>query len=216
MPPEYYHPEEPVAKHGQVLPHWQQGEVYVFVTWRLADAIPQSKLRKLAEHRRIWLDLHPQPWAEEVEGEYHRRFSNEVDRWLDAGSGSCILRNSEMNQLVAGALHHFDGSRYELDSYAVMPNHVHVIFRPLYPHKLAAILHSWKRHTARQINHILGRSGELWQERYWDRLLRHPLHHLLCRQYVRDNPVKSGLRKGEYSVWERSFPYSDSDSENVK
>ena len=169
MPPEYFMPDANVSMHGLKLPHWQQGNVYQFVTWRLADAIPQSRLRPLAEHRKAWLEVHPQPWDERVEREYHDRFSDAVDAWLDAGAGACVLRNHDINNMVAGALHHFDNQRYVLDSYVVMPNHVHIIFQPLNGHEVAGIVKTWKGFTSRQINQQLGRQGTLWQERYWDR-----------------------------------------------
>ncbi|HSJ02768.1 MAG: transposase [Verrucomicrobium sp.] len=183
--------------------------MYLFVTWRLADAIPRSQLKALVDHRKAWLELHPKPWDARTEAEYHARFSQKVDAWLDAGSGTCVLRSPTAAQIVAGALHFFDGQRYLLDSYVVMPNHVHVIFSPRHEFTMAEILHSWKRHTARQINLLLRREGELWQERYWDRLLRDPLHHLMCRVYIRQNPAKAKLRDGEYILWERPMPMED-------
>ena len=41
-------------------------------------------------------------------------------------------------------LRRFDGERYEIASFVVMPNHVHVLFRPLGEHALPEILKSWK------------------------------------------------------------------------
>lgn len=204
-PPEYYMPLEAVDAHGQRLPHWDQGTVYQFVTWRLADAIPQSRLRQLAEHRKLWLTNHPPPWDERVEREYHETFSSAVDAWLDAGSGACILRDPTVHQIVAGALRHFDGERYALDSFVVMPNHVHVIFQPMAAHPVAKVVKSWKGFTSREINRHCGTQGALWQERYWDRLLRSPLHHVMCREYVRLNPTKAHLREHQYAWWERPF-----------
>jgi hypothetical protein len=42
--PEFHHPDRETLKHGADLPHWQQDEVTQFVTFRLADSMPQSKL----------------------------------------------------------------------------------------------------------------------------------------------------------------------------
>jgi putative transposase len=43
------------------LPHWQQNGAVYFVTFQLADALPQSVLELWAEERNIWLKWHPLP-----------------------------------------------------------------------------------------------------------------------------------------------------------
>jgi len=40
----YFNPDEPVASLGGNLPHWRQQGVTYFVTFRLADSLPQAKL----------------------------------------------------------------------------------------------------------------------------------------------------------------------------
>jgi type I restriction enzyme R subunit len=65
------------------LPHWQQGEAWVFVTWRLGDSLPKAKLDHWKEERDIWLKHHPMPWDEKAETNYHERFSRQIDEWLD-------------------------------------------------------------------------------------------------------------------------------------
>jgi hypothetical protein len=42
--PEFYNPAGDTQKHGVKLPHWQQGEVTQFVSFRLADSLPRTKL----------------------------------------------------------------------------------------------------------------------------------------------------------------------------
>lgn len=180
------------------LPHWQQGEAWVFLTWRLTDSLPKALLDAWKLERDIWLARHPEPWDEEKEDEYHARFSEQLDAWLDQGSGSCVLRNPPNAQTVADALLHFDGDRYKLASFVVMPNHVHVLFQPKDRHTLPAIVKSWKGFTAREINMRLGKTGALWQEDYWDRLMRNEQHFFKVMEYIRENPVKAKL-EGRHS-----------------
>ena len=78
-------PFSPIDQHQHRLPHWQQGAVYYFVTWRLADSLPREKLERWNEDRAVWNRLHPRPWDEETEFEYHKKFSAAMDNWLDAG-----------------------------------------------------------------------------------------------------------------------------------
>lgn len=70
--------------------------------------------------------------------------------------------------IVQRALQCFDGERYELGAWVVMPNHVHVVIRPFPGEALAKILHSWKSFTSHQINQQLGRSGPLWHRGYFN------------------------------------------------
>ncbi|MFZ4777006.1 MAG: molybdenum cofactor biosynthesis protein MoaE, partial [Terrimicrobiaceae bacterium] len=180
------------------LPHWQQGSVWQFVTWRLGDSMPAGKLDEWECEKANWLQIHPQPWTEEQENEYHTLFSRRVDEWLDAGHGSCLLRNSECAGTVKKALMHFDGQRYQLGPFVIMPNHVHVLFRPFDTQAIQQILHSWKSYTAKEINRLAGRSGALWQEDYWDRMVRHESHFEACVKYILANPEKARLKPGEY------------------
>ena len=84
-----------------------------------------------------------------------------------------------------------------------MPNHVHVLFRPLGKHVLAEILKSWKGFTAREINKRIGKKGSLWQDEYWDRLIRSERHFFKVAEYIRENPVKARLKKGEFDAGEK-------------
>ena len=196
-------PYAPIEQHRHRLPHWQQGSVYYFVTWRLADSLPRNQLDRWNEERAVWIRLNPRPWDGKIEAEYHEKFSRIVDDWLDAGEGSCILRNPKLSRLVAAVLTHFDGERYLLDAFVVMPNHVHVLFRLLEPFRLESVVKSWKGFTAREINKHLRTRGRLWQPDYWDRLIRNESHWLKCREYISDNPVRAKLARDEYVLFVR-------------
>ena len=198
----FFNPYDDVVQTENRLPHWQQeGSVY-FVTFRLADAVPKDLLDRCEEERAAWLRHHPEPWAPAIEREYHARFSGEVERWLDAGHGSCVLRQPVCAQIVADALQHFDGQRYMNLAWVVMPNHVHALF-VLHPAwTLEKLVHSWKRHTALKINASLGRSGTLWQRDYFDRLVRDASHFANCVRYIRRNPIKAHSQAGEYFQFE--------------
>ena len=105
-----------------------------------------------------------------------------------------IEENPELAEIVVGALHHFRGERYQLYSWCVMPNHVHVIFKPFEQFELNSVVHSWKRFSSRQINIAMGRTGELWQREYYDRLIRDEDELERAINYVIENPGKAGLK----------------------
>ena len=87
----------------------------------------------------------------------------------------------------------FDGERYRLHAWTIMPNHVHVLLSILPGMPLGTIVGSWKRFTAREGNIVLGRVGEFWQADYWDRFIRNEEHFNNAVAYIRENPVKAGL-----------------------
>ena len=107
--------------------------------------------------------------------------------------GQKLLAHPEAAQAVQRALLHFDGERYALCAWCVMPNHVHVVAMQAEGWPLQRIVHSWKSFTANEINRILRRTGAVWQREYYDRYMRDDdeLSHVI--QYVEQNPVKAGL-----------------------
>ena len=153
--------------------------------------------------REVWLRIHPQPWTNEVEREYHQRFSAAIERWLDAGHGSCLLNRQECAQIVANTLHHFEGERVVMISFVVMPNHVHALFVQNGEWPLEKLIHSWKRFMTREINKLLARSGTFCQRDYFDRLVRDEKHFANCVRYIRRNPEKAKLGPTEFILWER-------------
>jgi putative transposase len=159
----------------------------------------------MEEERDAWLQFHPEPWTFQTEQEYHKRFSGAIERWLDAGYGSCVLRRRECARIVDDALRYFDGQRFAFISSVVMPNHVHALFVQHTEHPLENLIRSWKTFTARSINHLLETSGTLWQRSYFDRLVRNEQHLSNCVRYIRRNPERANLAVGEYALNESDF-----------
>jgi len=192
-----FDPKSPMSKPGRNLPHWRQEGTTYFVTFRLADSVPAVRIKQFLAEREEWLALHPEPRLEADEREYHEKFANRFENWLDTGAGSCVLRQPQAAEKVAAALRHFDGERYALGHFVVMPNHVHVLVRPLAGHTLSEILKSWKSFTAREINQSLGRTEALWQDESFDHIVRTPQALEQFTEYIRQNPAKAGLKGGE-------------------
>jgi len=192
------------------LPHRKrQGGTY-FVSFRLAGTLPHTLIAELKRERELIVEnaeraQRPLSWTE------RRRlfewYSERVDSWLDACHGECWLRRKEIADLVAGAVQFFEGCRYDLLAWVVMPNHVHVVVQPLGEHSLSAILHSWKSFTANRANDLLKRSGKpFWQVEAYDHLIRDEEDLNRCRAYTEFNPVKAGLC--EYpEQWQWSSAY---------
>jgi carbamoylphosphate synthase large subunit/REP element-mobilizing transposase RayT len=184
------------------LPHWEQPGVTYFVTFRLADSIATDVLAQWQEERAQWLKLHPHPWDWKTAREYTRRFEEEREQWLDQGQGSCLLRDPRAQKIVRKSLDHFDRDRYVIDAFVIMPNHIHVIVKPLKANSLNTILRSWKSYTSSQINRMMNRAGSLWMAETFDTIVRDWDHLTACRDYIARNPAKASLRDDQF-VMER-------------
>jgi len=199
------HLDKQMLVYQRHLPHWRQDGATYFVTFHLADSLPKSKRAELEALKVEWERRHTPPWSNEVQEELARQVHERVERWLDQGMGCCVLKQGLLAALVTSSMHHFDDDQYELDCYAIMPNHAHVILRPLIPelHSLEAILGSWKKYSSRRINWELKRRGELWEEESYDRIIRDEEHLWRAIQYIGSNPQKAGLPPDTCPVWIR-------------
>ena len=168
--------------HRGYLPHCDASNTIQAITYRFADSLPCDVLRKYQRE----VEAEPDDQRQET-------LRQRIEAFLDAGHGSCLLREPDIAKMVIAAWQHFDGDRYDLHAWVVMPNHVHVLCGPRTGHSLSSIINSWKSFTARSINRHLERSGSLWMEDYWDRFIRDEEHYYRAIDYILENPVKSGL-----------------------
>ncbi len=192
------------------LPHWSQAGTICFVTWRTFDSMPNAVLEQWHTDRARWLKSHgidPEDpsWRSQLDRldpKLVREFLDNLwNRWhdeLDGGHGACVLRRTELADLVAKSFHHFDGKRYLLLDFVVMPNHVHILVSFPDEEAMLAQCESWKHYTATQINRQLNQRGRFWQQDGFDHLVRSQMQFIYLRRYIADNPRKAGLRAGEY------------------
>ena len=159
------------------LPHFDRAETIQMITFRLADSLPCERLEQI----------------EKSVGRNEAYKRRQIELFLDTGYGSCVLREPQIGSMVEEALLHFDGQRYRLIEWVVMPNHVHLLVELFSEWLLPEVLRSWKSFTAHEANEFLGRGGQFWQEDYFDRFIRDQKHFENARQYIRENPVTAGL-----------------------
>jgi valyl-tRNA synthetase len=183
-------------RNGAYLPHWTQAGATYAITFRLADAMPADVCEQCrAERDRIIHNAESQGRELTIheQQEIVRLYSDKVESYLNAGHGQCYLRNPNIAEIVANALNHFDGQRYDLIAWSVMPNHVHVVLNPYEGIELPGILHSWKSFTATKANKLLGRTGDFWHSEYYDHLIRDEEDFFNQVNYVLSNPSRAGL-----------------------
>jgi REP element-mobilizing transposase RayT len=163
------------------LPHWETEHGIYFVTVRLADSLPKSVVASLQAR-----------FAND--GAAIRKKSREIEKYIDVGIGACYFRMPAIASLIADTLRHFDGVRYRLFAWCIMPNHLHVVFQPQGRFRLEEILHSWKSYSAQVANKQLGRCGQpFWQREYYDHLIQDGEQFRRAVRYTAENPLKAGL-----------------------
>ncbi len=177
------------------LPHIDAAQPIQMITYRLADALPVAH--------------HPQD-----ESRDDRRIRIEGE--LDACHGACVLRQPQAARIVIDAWRHFDGDRYQLHAWVVMPNHVHVLVTCLPAWPIARTVQGWKSFTANRIHAAPGLgTGRLWQRDYWDRCIRDDDHMARAMAYIQDNPVKAGLARAR-GEWPWAFDHPQWNGEKAQ
>lgn len=221
MPPEeetpfgIFDPSQEVDKSHRSLPHWFQPGVATFITFRTEDSMPREVIIRWRRELEDWLTRNGLSAASvdtnRLEGlpdpqqkEFLRLRARLWQDSLDGCHGACLLRDPALAQIVGEALHHFNGERFDLDSFVVMPNHVHVLVQFLDGVTLSQQTDSWLRYSASQINQRLNRKGKFWQSEPFDHLVRSAEQFAYLQGYIRDNPIKARLRQGEYLYWTRT------------
>jgi REP element-mobilizing transposase RayT len=193
------------------LPHLKREGSSYFITFRLADSLPREAILRLKHEREALVQnarigKRPLTWREEQQ--LFVWYSDKVESLLDAGAGACWLRKSELADLVATALGHFAGARYDLFAWVIMPNHVHAVLWPRPKHTLSEILHSWKSFTSLKANRLLNRAGRrFWQKESYSHCIRDDDERSRLCAYTMNNPVKAGLcERAEEWRWSSAHP----------
>jgi type I restriction enzyme R subunit len=161
------------------LPHWRQAGCTYFVTFRLADSIPQDVLDQWTFERETWLSARgvvfsDPTWQAKFQRIpaadkllFERRFVTKFFVELDRGRGDCVLRDPAVANLVRGAMLHFHGEKVHVDDFVIMPNHVHALLTPIGDFEFEDVLHFIKSYTSNQIQKHLKTAGTLWMKVRW-------------------------------------------------
>jgi hypothetical protein len=103
---------DPKGWHGRgYLPHFDSPESVQHVVFRTAGSLPDALMEGLPE------DV--------------ARRRTMVDTALDRSTSGYLLRRPDAATIVENAIRYFDGQRYRLLAWCVMPNHVHVVLEQM-------------------------------------------------------------------------------------
>ena len=151
------------------LPHFDAPDLVQHIVFRLADSLPAHLIEGIAStSRHECLDA--------------------ADAALDCGHGRGDLALPQIARTIEETMLRFDGDRYALIAWCVMPNHVHALIETRMGHRLDRVLHSWKSFTAHFANRFLGRTGRFWAPEYFDRFMPDDTQLGKTVAYIEANP----------------------------
>ena len=166
------------------LPHFDGRAIPQFITLRLFDSVPDSVLER---------------WMRELDVVSSKRdrltLQMRIEKYLDQGYGEAFMKNHRVANMVQNELLYYDGKRYRLSSWVVMPNHLHFLMTRFDAIQLADVMQSFKSLTSHKANKILRRKGPFWMLDYFDRYIRSTKHFAKTVSYIENNPVKARLCK---------------------
>jgi len=155
-------------KHAH-LTHFDMNGYYQFITFRTADSTDSFLLRLESQNRP------------------NRENQMAMDEYLDVSRQGAYLQGDVL-QFLFELVKAKNGDLYDLICFAIMPNHVHLLIKPL--HKLSVVMQRVKAASAKGINDMLGRRGTFWEKDYYDKPIRDEEYFRLVYQYIKNNPLK--------------------------
>jgi REP element-mobilizing transposase RayT len=104
-----------------------------------------------------------------------------------------IVLTMEEIRIVVEHIKEGDDKFYDLFAVVVMPDHVHLLHRPLEAHDLSRIMKGIKGVSARKVNFHRETSGTIWQDESYDHIIRDSQEFDQKLNYMYNNPIKKGL-----------------------
>ena len=207
---------EVIEQHWHKGPHIQFSDSITFITWRLAFTLPKHI-------RELFANLSSEKSQPEQQHYLKDLQQNNVylyqQFWkYDEALGNYSIPNLSLNdtaiaEILKTAFHYYDSSNYDLHAYCIMSNHIHMVisskqienigYKPI-----SEIVRSLKRYTANQINKAQGKQGQIWDNYYFDRIIRDYNNYRNVIEYILNNPVKAGL-VDDSRKWKDSY-FNDS------
>lgn len=165
-----------------------------FITFNLDDSLPQIVLERLKDE------------LKDFKGNMDWARYEKIQRFLDQGAGSCILKEPRCAELMQDALRFLDGKRYNLIAWVVMPNHVHFLARFEEGQSISKALHSLKSYTGHELKKTHPELGSVWHQESYDRYIRNEAHYWAAISYIHNNPLASKLcERADQFRWSSAF-----------
>jgi putative transposase len=102
-----------------------------------------------------------------------------------------VLASILMHEILRKAWEAADA--FMVGRYVIMPDHLHLFCSPVQtgPHYLQPWIRYWKSLATRRLPNV--GKAQLWQRDFWDTQMRNAENYATQWEYIRFNPVRSGL-----------------------
>lgn len=191
------------------LPHITLNQKAYFITFWLHKSVPTDVMKMIKSNYdsecRLLLNIKEVNFRKKKIYDLQKKYFGKFDGYLDKSeSNGKYLNDMRIANMISESIKYRDKKEYELLAYSIMPNHVHlVIYVERFVKSLHKILQSLKRHTARQGNIILNRTGNpFWHSESYDHYVRDYWELSRILDYTINDPAKAGLvNKAEDWKW---------------
>ncbi|HPR18418.1 MAG TPA: transposase [Candidatus Cloacimonadota bacterium] len=183
------------------LPHFQPANGTFFITICLAKALTGKKIedlrQKKADFERMFKNVDPSKRLLILK-EFHRSYFKDFDSFINSQSKKDWLSQPTIEEKIKENLFHWNSIRYSLVAFCIMPNHIHILLKPIREslniyESLSQIMFSMKSYTANECNKILDRTGQFWLHESYDHYIRDSEDYEFHVNYILQNPVKANL-----------------------
>ena len=194
------------------LPHIQPEEAILFITYRLFFKLPDEYLNRVKLLKTEFQNKIRSVKKKNIESEklkFEKNLFDYKDNFIGKFQNSPFwLKEDKIAKIIKDSLFWGSQKRYDLFAFCVMPNHVHILIRPVIiddkPFPLQKIMYDHKHFTAIEANKLLKRKGNFWQDEHYDHYIRNENEFFNILNYIYLNPVKANLVENP-DEWEFTY-----------
>jgi REP element-mobilizing transposase RayT len=105
-----------------------------------------------------------------------------------------VLAEVKSAQILMDSWQHLRRTnRIKIFAFCVMPDHFHLAFCLMPGNFLSKVMEDSNKFTARELNKLLGRQGQFWQNGFYDHRCRNEKELYDLCLYIEHNPVRRSL-----------------------
>jgi len=194
------------------LPHIQPEEAILFITYRLFFKLPDEYLNRVKLLKTEFQNKIRSVKKKNIESEklkFEKNLFDYKDNFIGKFQNSPFwLKEDKIAKIIKDSLFWGSQKRYDLFAFCVMPNHVHILIRPVIiddkPFPLQKIMYDHKHFTAIEANKIINRKDNFWQDEHYDHYIRNEKEFFNVLNYIYLNPVKAKLIDNPED-WEHTY-----------
>jgi putative transposase len=106
---------------------------------------------------------------------------------------ACFFQNADYGRYLQRLQESAQRFDCRIHAYVLMTNHVHLLVSPGEPEAVSWFMKRVEQDHAQYMNRTYGRTGSLWENRYYSSFVDSDLYLLRCHRYIELNPVRASM-----------------------